>query len=145
MKMERSLILVKPDAVVRGLSGAILSRVEMEGLKMVALKMLQIDEDLATRHYSAHREKPFFPGLIKYITSAPVVAAVFEGENAVARIRGLMGPTNPAVAPAGTIRRDFGIDVERNAIHGSDSVETAEKEISLFFGNLEFTGYECTD
>ena len=140
--MERSLILVKPDAVVRGLSGAILGRLEMEGLKMVALKMLQVDEDLARRHYAAHREKPFFQGLIIYITSAPVVAAVFEGEETVARIRGLMGPTNPASAPAGTLRRDFGIDIERNAIHGSDSVETAKTEISLFFSDLEFTSYD---
>ena len=139
--MERSLILVKPDAVKRGLSGAVLSRLENSGLKMVALKMLQIDENLAVRHYAAHREKPFFSGLIKYITSAPVVAAVFEGDNAVVRIRGLIGPTNPAKAAPGTLRRDFGIDIERNAIHGSDSIDTAETEIKLFFNDREFMRY----
>ncbi len=140
--MERSLILVKPDAVARGLSGAILSRLEASGLKMIALKMMQIDEDLAVRHYAAHREKPFFAGLIKYITSAPVVAAVFEGDNAVARIRELMGPTNPAKAEPGTLRRDFGIDIEHNAIHGSDSVETAQTEIRLFFNDRELVTYK---
>ena len=140
--MERSLILVKPDAVTRGLSGAILSRLEGCGLKMVALKMLHIDENLAVRHYAAHREKPFFRGLIDYITSAPVVAAVFEGEKAVSRIRDLMGPTNPAKARPGTLRKEFGIDIEHNAIHGSDSVETAETEIRLFFNEREFMRYD---
>ena len=140
--MERSLILVKPDAVTRGLSGAILSRLEGSGLKMIALRMLHIDENLAVRHYAAHQEKPFFKGLITYITSAPVVAAVFEGDNAVARIRELMGPTNPAKAGPGTLRKDFGIDIENNAIHGSDSVETAETEIRLFFNDREFMRYE---
>ena len=140
--MERSLILVKPDAVTRGLSGAILSRLEGSGLKMIALRMLQIDENLAVRHYAAHREKPFFKGLITYITSAPVVAAVFEGKNAVTRIRELMGPTNPAKAEPGTLRKDFGLDIEHNAIHGSDSVETAETEIRLFFNDREFMRYE---
>jgi nucleoside-diphosphate kinase len=142
--MERSLILVKPDAVTRGLSGAILSRLEASGLKMVGLKMLHIDEGLAVRHYAVHREKPFFAGLIQYITSAPVAAAVFEGESAVSRIRELMGPTNPAEAPPGTLRKDFGIDIEHNAIHGSDSVETAETEIRLFFNDQELMRYERT-
>lgn len=139
--MERSLILVKPDAVTRGLSGAILSRLEASGLKMIALKMLQIDEDLAVRHYAAHVEKPFFAGLIRYITSAPVVASVFLGDNAVARIRELMGPTDPAKASPGTLRRDFGVDIEHNAIHGSDSIETADKEIRLFFNDQELMQY----
>ncbi len=139
--MERSLILVKPDAVTRGLSGAILGRLEAGGLKLVALKMLHIDQELAGRHYDAHRTKPFYPGLIAYITSAPVVAAVFEGAEAVSRIRSLMGSTNPAQALPGTIRRDFGIDIEHNAIHGSDSVETAKKEISLFFSDQELMRY----
>ncbi len=140
--MERSLILVKPDAVTRGYSGAILARLESQGLKMVALKMLQVDDGLAVRHYAVHREKPFFKGLIEFITSAPVVAAVFEGDNAVARIRELMGPTNPAKAGPGTIRKDFGTDIEHNAIHGSDSVDTAVKEIGLFFNDRELTRYE---
>lgn len=142
--MERSLILVKPDAVARGLSGAILARLEASGLKIVALKMLHIDQELAGRHYAAHREKPFFAGLIAYITSSPVVAVVFEGESAVGRLRAIMGPTNPAQAEPGTIRRDFGIDIERNAVHGSDSVETAEKEIALFFSERELVRYERT-
>jgi nucleoside-diphosphate kinase len=142
--MERSLILVKPDAVTRGLSGAILNRLEAAGLKMVALKMLCIDEELAVRHYAVHREKPFFAGLIQYITSAPVTAAVFEGDRAVTRIRELMGPTNPAKAPPGTLRKDFGVDIEHNAIHGSDSVETAETEIRLFFNDQELMRYERT-
>jgi len=140
--MERSLILVKPDAVTRGLAGTIISRIEDSGLKMLALKMLHINQDLATRHYAAHQEKPFFAGLIAYITSAPVVAAVFEGEDAVGRLRTLMGPTNPTQAEPGTLRHDFGLDIEHNAIHGSDSVETAEKEITLFFDKLELMYYE---
>ena len=140
--MERSLILVKPDAVTRGLSGAILSRLEASGLKMVALKLMQIDRDLAMRHYAVHKDKPFFPGLITYITSAPVAAAVFEGDNAIARIRELMGPTNPVKAGPGTLRKDFGIDIERNAIHGSDSTETAKTEIKLFFAEREFVSYK---
>ena len=142
--MERSLILVKPDAVTRGLSGAILNRIEASGLKMVAVKMLHIDPELAARHYAAHREKPFFAGLIAYITSAPVIAAVFEGNDAVGRIRTLMGPTDPAKAEPGTLRRDFGTDIERNAIHGSDSAETAEKEINLFFDKHNIVHYERT-
>lgn len=140
--MERSLILVKPDAVARGLAGAILGRLEGSGLKMVALKMLHIDQTLAAQHYAVHREKPFFADLIAYITSSPVVAAIFEGDDAVGRIRSLMGSTNPAQAEPGTLRRDFGIDIERNAIHGSDSVETAEKETKLFFSEQELMHYE---
>ncbi len=140
--MERSLILVKPDAVTRGLAGAILGRLESQGLKMIALKMIHIDEALAMRHYAVHQGKPFFAGLISYITSAPVVAAVFEGDNAVTRIRELMGSTNPAKAGPGTIRKDFGLDIEHNAIHGSDSVDTAKKEIELFFSDRELLRYE---
>jgi len=139
--MERSLILVKPDAVTRGLAGTIIGRLEASGLKLLALKMIHIDRELATRHYAAHQEKPFFPGLIAYITSAPVVAAVFEGDDAVGRLRALMGPTNPSQAAPGTIRCDFGLDIEHNAIHGSDSVETAEKEVRLFFDESELMSY----
>lgn len=135
--MEQSLILVKPDAVAQGYTGAILNRIESQGLRLVALKMLHMDKALAERHYAAHREKAFFPGLLAYITSAPVVAAVFEGENAVIRIRQIMGATDPAKAEAGTIRKDFGKNIESNAIHGSDSVATAEKEIALFFNKKE--------
>ncbi len=135
--MERSLVLIKPDAVERGLSGIILNRLEKEGLKLSALRMLKMDRVLEQKHYAVHAEKPFFGGLVNYITSGPIVAAVFEGEDAVARIRKLMGKTDPAQAEAGTIRRDFGLDIERNVIHGSDSVETAENEIQLLFSEDE--------
>ena len=138
--MERSLILVKPDATARNVSGSILSYIEKQGLKLVAVKMLHMDKALAERHYAVHKEKPFFPGLVKYITSGPIVAAVFEGDNAIERIRKVMGPTDPAKAPKGTIRADFGQDIEKNAIHGSDSPENAIKEIKLFFKDTEIYG-----
>ena len=139
--MERSLVLIKPDAVDRSLGGAIIGRMEGLGLRLVALSMLQMDEALAQEHYAIHKDKPFFSGLVEYITSGPIVAAVFEGEQAVEEIRKAMGPTDPANAEAGTIRGDFGIDIERNAIHGSDSVVTAEGEIRLFFSEDEIFGY----
>ena len=135
--MERSLVLIKPDAVHTGLGGAIISRLEGQGLRVTALKMLHIDSALAGRHYAIHRDKPFFESLVRYITSAPIVALVFEGEGAVERIRKTVGPTDPAKAEKGTIRGDFGLDIERNAIHGSDSVKTAEEEIKLFFSEDE--------
>jgi nucleoside-diphosphate kinase len=131
--MERSLVIIKPDAVSRGLGGAVLNRLEGKGLRLAALKMLHLDKDLARRHYAIHRDKPFFSSLVTYITSAPVVVAVFEGEGAVARIREAAGATDPASAGKGTIRGDYGLDIEKNTIHGSDSVETAETEIGLFF------------
>lgn len=143
--MERSLILIKPDAVHRGLSGAILNRLEERGLKLVGLKMLKIDEELARKHYALHRDKPFFNSLVSYITSGAVVAAVFEADNAVARAREIMGATDPAKAKAGTIRKDYGIDIERNSIHGSDSVVTAENEIKLFFSRKEIVDYQRVD
>lgn len=139
--MERSLVLIKPDAMQRGLDGAIIARLEGKGLKLVAFKRLQMDKALAQKHYAIHKDKPFFQGLIDYISSAPIVAAVFAGENAVAVIRKAMGATDPARAEAGTIRADFGTDIERNAVHGSDSVETAEKEIGLFFNEDEIGDY----
>ncbi len=131
--MERSLVLIKPDAMRRGLAGTIIGRLESHGLKLVAIRMLHLNKELAERHYAVHREKPFFEGLVKYITSAPIVASVFEGEHAIEAIREIMGPTDPAKANAGTIRGDFGIDIEQNSIHGSDSPETAAQEIRLFF------------
>ena len=139
--MEQSLVLVKPDAVKRGLSGAILARLEGQGLKLIGLKMLHMGNKLAERHYAVHRDKPFFPGLIAYITSGPIVAAVFEGEGAVNRIRQAMGATNPSKAEPGTIRRDFGLDLEQNAVHGSDAPDTAKKEIELFFSGSELVDY----
>ena len=138
--MEKSLVLVKPDAMQRNLGCTILSRFEAKGLKLIALKMLHVDEALAKKHYAVHAEKSFFPGLITYITSYPILAAVYEGENAVENIRKIMGSTDPKKAEPGTIRRDFGLDIERNATHGSDSRENAEKEIALFFTKKEIFG-----
>jgi len=139
--MERSLVLIKPDAMQRGLAGAIITRLEKQGLKLVAIKMLHLDKALAQRHYAIHKDKPFFNGLVDYISSAPIVAAVFEGEGAIAVIRETMGATDPAKAKTGTIRGDFGVDIERNSVHGSDSPETAEKEIKLFFSEDEIFNY----
>ena len=139
--MERSLVLVKPDAVERGFSGAILGRLESTGLAMVGLKMMRVSRDLAEKHYAPHREKAFFDGLIGFITSGPIVAAVFEGDEAVRTIRMEMGTTDPAKAAPGSIRHDFGLDIERNAVHGSDSVETAEHEVRLFFSEDEILSY----
>ena len=135
--MEKSLVLIKPDAVERGLSGTIISRLEKQGLKLVALRMLHMTKELAQQHYAVHREKPFFTGLVKYITSGPIVAAIFESDGAIELIRKTMGSTDPAKAVAGTIRADFGLDVERNSTHASDSPNTAETEMKLFFRNDE--------
>lgn len=140
--MERSLVLVKPSAMERRLAGTIISRVEKLGLKLIAVKMLRMDRSLAEKHYAAHREKPFFDGLVENVTSAPIVAAVFEGEGAIGKIRKVIGATDPSRAEPGTIRADFGLDVRRNAIHGSDSMESAEKEIKLFFSEDEIFSAE---
>jgi nucleoside-diphosphate kinase len=135
--MERSLVLVKPDAMERGLAGAIIGRLQAEGLNLIALKMLHMDKALAERHYAVHKEKTFFKDLVDYITSTPIVAAAFEGEGAVERIRKLMGATDPAKAAPGTIRKDYGLDVQRNSTHASDSPENGEKEIAIFFTKKE--------
>ena len=140
--MERSLVLIKPDALQRGLIGKIVARLEELGLKIVAFNMLHLDKALAQRHYAVHKDKFFFNGLVNYISSAPIIAIIFEGENAVEAIRNTMGATDPAKAEAGTIRRDFGLDIERNAVHGSDSIETAEEEIKLFFSEDEIFNYQ---
>jgi nucleoside-diphosphate kinase len=137
MDMEKSLVLIKPDAMERNLSTVILSRLEAAGLKLVALRMLHMDRALAERHYAVHREKPFFNDLVDYITSTPIVAAVFEGEDAINRIRQLMGATDPAKANAGTIRKDYGLDLQRNSTHASDSPENGVREIGLFFNKDE--------
>lgn len=131
--MERTLILVKPDGVQRGLTGEILSRFERRGLKIRALKMLTVTSEKAEEHYQEHKEKPFFPELVGYITSGPVVAAILEGPGAVAVVRQMMGTTDPQKSPPGTIRGDFALTTRHNIIHGSDSLESAEREISLFF------------
>ncbi|MGD9143676.1 MAG: nucleoside-diphosphate kinase [Dehalococcoidia bacterium] len=139
--MEKSLVLIKPDAMERNLATTILSRLEAAGLKLTALRMLHMDKALAERHYAIHREKPFYRDLVDYIISTPIVAAVFEGEDTVKRIRSLMGATDPAKADEGTIRKDYGQDVQRNSTHASDSPENAEKEISLFFNEDEIYDY----
>ncbi len=135
--MERSLVIIKPDAMQRGLAGAIISRLEQRGPKLVAIKMLHLDKALARRHYAVHADKPFFDDVVDYISSGPIIAIIFEGESAVEVVRETMGATDPAKAEPGTIRGDFGLDIERNAIHGSDSVETAEEEIKLLFSQDE--------
>ena len=139
--MERTLILVKPDAVNRQLSSKIISRFEEKGLKVVGLKMLHMDETLGKKHYAAHVDKAFFPELLQYMTSSPIIAAVLEGEGAVEKVRKIMGATNPAKADPGTIRKDFALDMTRNSIHGSDSPETAATEIKLFFKDSEIFRY----
>ena len=139
--MEKSLVLIKPDAMERGLAGTIISRLEKAGVKLVAMRMLHIDKELAHRHYAVHKDKSFFNDLVNYITSSPIVAAVFEGENAIQVIREAMGATDPAKAEAGTIRADFGLDIEHNTVHGSDSPETAAVEIKLYFSEDEMFSY----
>ena len=139
--MERSLVLIKPDAIQRGLAGEIISRLERKGLKIVALKMLHMDKNLAQRHYAIHKGKAFFDDLVSFITSSPLIAIVFQGKNAVEIIRQMMGETDPAKAHSGTIRGDFGIDIGHNLIHGSDSLENASKEIDLFFSAEEIFNY----
>jgi nucleoside-diphosphate kinase len=142
---ERTFVLLKPDAVQRALVGAILERFERRGLKLVALKTTKVPRELATTYYLEHRGKPFFAGLVKYITSAPSVALVLEGDEAVAVVRKMMGKTNAAEAEPGTIRGDFGIKIGRNLIHGSDSVATAKREIGLFFTPEELLEYARVD
>ncbi|HEY2704227.1 MAG TPA: nucleoside-diphosphate kinase [Candidatus Dormibacteraeota bacterium] len=144
MTVERTLVLVKPDGVQRGLVGEVICRLERRGLKPVALKLMRIDEALAGRHYGEHREKRFFPGLVEFITSSPVVAMVWEGPNAVSMVRAMMGPTNPAVAPPGTIRGDLAVDLGMNVIHGSDSPERAAEEVALFFEPSELVDWDRT-
>jgi nucleoside-diphosphate kinase len=135
--VEKSLVLIKPDAMQRGLAGEIISRLEKKGLKIVGMKMLHMDKNLAQRHYAIHKGKTFFDDLVSFITSSPVIAIVFQGKNAVEMIRRMMGETDPAKAQPGTIRGDLGIDIGHNLIHGSDSIENASQEIDLFFSKEE--------
>ena len=139
--MERTLILLKPDTVERKLVGTVLSRFEQKGLQIVAMRMLQFTPELAARHYADHVDKPFYPGLEAYITSGPAVAAILEGPGAVAIVRRMIGPTDGAEAPSGTIRGDFALNSQRNLVHASDSLAAAEREMAIFFGNafLEMT------
>ena len=140
--MERTLVLVKPDGVQRGLIGSIISRLEQRGLKLVGLKLIQVDDALARKHYGEHVDRPFFRGLVDFITSAPVVAMVWESNDAVEAVRNTMGQTNPTTSPPGTIRGDLGLDIGRNLVHGSDSLESAQREVSLFFDVGELLDYE---
>jgi len=135
--MERTLVIVKPDGVQRALIGETISRLERRGLKLIALKMMWIDESLAKKHYAVHKGKPFFEGLIRYITSAPVVVMVWEGPRAIQVVRNAMGATNPVDAAPGTIRADYALEIGRNLVHGSDGPDTAACEIALFFHEEE--------
>ena len=139
--MERTLVLVKPDGVQRGLVGEVISRLEARGLKIVAMKMLHMSRDMADRHYGEHVGKPFFAGLVEFIVSGPLVAAVLEGPNAVEITRSAMGATDPKNSAPGTIRGDLAVDIGRNLIHGSDSLASAQREIALFFEPREITDY----
>lgn len=141
MATQRTLVLCKPDAVQRGLVGRIISRFEEKGLKIAGMKMLQVDEALAGRHYAEHLEKPFYPELLAFITASPVVALAVEGDNAVEVVRNLMGVTNPQKAGSGTIRGDFGLHLTMNLVHGSDSLASAQRELALFFEPEELYGY----
>lgn len=139
--MERTLVLVKPDGVQRGLIGEVISRLERRGLKLVGMKLMQVDDALARQHYGEHVDRPFFAGLVDFITSSPVVAMAWEAENAVEAVRNTMGQTNPTASPPGTIRGDLGLDIGRNLVHGSDSPESAIRELALFFTRAELLDY----
>ncbi|HLB22675.1 MAG TPA: nucleoside-diphosphate kinase [Dehalococcoidia bacterium] len=136
MAMERTLLLIKPDAMQRGLAGEIIGRMERRGLKIVGIRLMKVSKALAKKHYAEHEGKPFFPGLVEYITSSPIIAAVLEGPNAIQAMRQTMGKTNPLEAETGSIRADFGLEKGRNLTHGSDSTASAKREIALFFGDM---------
>lgn len=143
--MEKTFLMVKPDGVQRNLIGEIVNRFERKGFKLVGAKLMVISEDLAKNHYAEHRERPFFGELVEFITSGPVFAMVWEGQDVIPTAREMMGKTNPLEAAPGTIRGDFGVTVGKNVIHGSDSPESAEREIALFFNESETTSYEKQD
>lgn len=140
--VQTTLVLIKPDGLQRGLAGEIIARLERRGLQLVGMKLMQVDQTLAHRHYEAHGERPFFPGLVQFITASPVVALAVRGPNSVELVRQTMGATNPAAAAPGTVRGDLGIDIGRNLIHGSDSAEAAEREVGLFFAAGEIIEWE---
>ena len=142
MTIERTLVLIKPDAMQRGLAGEILARLERRGLRIVAMRLFQMDEALARRHYAEHEGKRFYDGLISYITACPIIAAVLEGTDAVNTVRNTMGATNPAAADPGTIRGDLALYIQNNLIHGSDSRESAQREIALFFNEADVLSWE---
>ncbi|AHB87529.1 nucleoside diphosphate kinase Ndk [Thermosynechococcus sp. NK55a] len=140
--MERTFLAIKPDGVQRGLVGTIIQRFEQKGYTLVGLKLMRVSRELAEQHYGEHKDKPFFPGLVNFITSGPVVAMVWEGRGVIASARKLIGATNPLNAEPGTLRGDFAVDVGRNVIHGSDSPENAEREINLWFQTQELVPWE---
>ena len=140
--MDRTLILIKPDALQRGLAGEVLSRLERRGLKIVALRLLRMDDAFARRHYAEHEGKPFLEGLVRFITSGPLIAAVLEGPNAVELVRRTMGATDPQKAEPGTIRGDLAVFIQNNLIHGSDSPESAKREIALFFNDSDIVSWQ---
>ena len=143
--IQKSFVMMKPDAVSRRLMGKILSRFDEKGLQVIAVKLMQIDEELAKTHYGEHADKPFFEDLVTYITSSPSLAMVIKGEDAISTIRKMVGATNPLEADLGTIRGDFAMDTGRNIIHASDSPESAEREINLFFDENEICDYSIVD
>lgn len=143
--MEKTFLMVKPDGVQRNLIGEIVQRFEKKGFKLCGAKLMQIPEELAQQHYAEHKERPFFGELVTFITSGPVFAMVYEGENVIKTAREMMGKTNPAEAAPGTIRGDYGVTVGKNIIHGSDSAESAEREINLFFNESEIISYTKQD
>ena len=140
--MERTFIMIKPDGVQRHLVGEIIHRFEAKGFTLVGLKMMKVSRELAEKHYDVHKGKPFFSGLIDFITSAPVIAMVWEGDNVVTAARKIIGATNPISADPGSIRGDFGVSIGRNLIHGSDAIETAQREIGIWFTDNEQVGWE---
>ena len=139
--MERTLVLVKPDGIQRGLAGEVVSRLERKGLRLVAARLLRADRALAEAHYAPHRERPFFPGLIAFLTSGPILAMVWEGPRAIQHVRALMGATDPAKAESGSIRGDLAVSIANNLVHGSDSPESAAREIALFFRPEDIVDY----
>ena len=142
---ERTLVILKPDAIQRGIVGEIISRFEKKGFKIVGLKMIQVDKNLAEKHYIEHKGKPFYDELVEFITSGPVVVFVVEGRNAISNVRKMVGATNPEEALPGTIRHDYGLHIGKNIIHASDSKESAEREIDLFFNIDELVDYKRID
>ena len=140
--MQKTLVLLKPDAVQRGLIGELISRLERKGLKLAGMKLVQMDDALARRHYAEHVDKPFFKGLAEFITSGPLVAMAIEGEDAMCMVRTLMGETNPANAAPGTVRGDYAVSIGLNLVHGSDSPESAQRELALFFKEDEILEYD---
>jgi nucleoside-diphosphate kinase len=140
--VQRTLVLIKPDAVQRSLSGKIISRLENKGLKLVGIKLIHVDEILASKHYGEHIGKPFYNSLVEFITSSPVIALAVEGDNSVQVVRNLMGATNPVDSLPGTIRGDYGLTIGMNLIHGSDSEDSANRELAIFFNDSELINYD---